>query len=74
MKKYIYEPMNATEYFLYEIAKSNDEVISLLRKMVESKTKEKEVVKPVKLEAKEKVEEVREAITPTPRKRTTKKG
>ena len=37
MKKYLYEPMNATEYFLYEIAKSNDEIIDLLRKQVESK-------------------------------------
>lgn len=71
-KVYDYQPMNATEFFLNEIARNTEEMVELLKKLVPveevkpvAKVVEKVVEKPV-------VEEVKPVAKPVARKRTKK--
>ena len=76
MKKFDYQPMNAIEYFLHEIARNTEEISELLKK--QSSTFDEELLKGVEKEIEQikeavKEEVVVEEVKPAPRKRAPRK-
>lgn len=71
-KEYAYQPMNAIEFFLCEIARNTEEMVDLLK--VQNPTTDKELSKGVEKEIEQIKEAVKEEVVeeakPTPRKRT----
>lgn len=73
MKKYAYEPMNATEFYLHEIARNTEEIAELLKRGVKDEIMEG-VEKEIAQIIPEVVEEVKvEAIPASKRKRAPRK-